>query len=134
MFGRAVGPKLRRLRRCSGKVHVRADSENSRGSRNIGMPKKLLHVTNRLSKVGLLVQSCWTRCNKTNNFPCPQSHAVIRILPDNDCPFDAVASGDLSIALRAVLPDQAHAAALRPVCGDRVRIKVRLGVDLTDRL
>ena len=48
----------------------------------VGIPKKLLHVTNRLYKEGIFVQIRWTHCNKTNNFQCCQYHALIRILPD----------------------------------------------------
>jgi len=45
--------------------------------------RKLLHVTNRLSKVGVFVQIRWTYCSKTNNFHCCQCWHLIRILPDD---------------------------------------------------
>ena len=48
----------------------------------VGIPKKLLHVTNRLYKEGIFVQIRWTHCNKTNNFQCCQYHPLIRILPE----------------------------------------------------
>ena len=47
-----------------------------------GSARKLSHVTNLLSKRGIFVQFCWTRCSKTNKFQCYQYHTMIRILPE----------------------------------------------------
>jgi hypothetical protein len=36
---------------------------------------ELLHVTTPLSKIGIFVQSCWRRCNETNNLQCCSSYS-----------------------------------------------------------